>query len=186
MLQPSLRTAGDICRPALYGIYLLEATANRLTSRSRRRRKMLAKAKRRRGRRWKWRWRRVSASRRSTVIASRDNEGAREREDFMKLLCAACASDFGGGLALTRFSIHLHMDMYACVCVCVCMLDCCTWRTDADADTRSRHESYAQSAGLVVQRRHRRGRRRRMKSSGNPLKLVNANRKCICSVFHNL
>lgn len=176
MLQPSLRTAGDICRPALYGIYLLEATANQLTSRSRRRRKMLAKAQKKERRRWKWRWRRVSASRRSTVVATTKEL---EREDFIKLLCAACASDFGGGLALTRFSIHLHMDMY----VYVCVLDCCTWRTDADADTRSRHESYAQSAGHVVQRRHRRGR---MKSSGNPLKLVNANRKCICSVFHNL
>lgn len=121
MLQPSLRTAGDICRPALYGIYLLEATANQLTSRSRRRRKMLAKAKR---------WReggdenedgdgsRRRVGRQSSQVAT-TKELERKREDFIKLLCAACASDFGGGLALTRFSIHLHMDLYACVCVCL-------------------------------------------------------------------
>lgn len=119
MLQPSLRTAGDICGPALYGIYLLEATANQLTSRSRRRRKMLAKAKR---------WReggdenedgdgsRRRVGRQSSQVAT-TKELERKREDFIKLLCAACASDFGGGLALTRFSIHLHMDLYACVCL---------------------------------------------------------------------
>lgn len=80
------------------------------------------------------------------------------------------------------------MDM---ACTYVCKLRSCTWRPDADADTRSRHESYAQSAGdkrrwQGGQREEKRGRREVMESSGNPLKLVNANRKCICSVFHNL
>lgn len=118
MLQPSLRTTGDICRPALYGIYLLEATANQLTSRSRRRQKMLAKTRRNENEDG-------DGSQRSQVATTKEPRARQRERDFIKLLCAACASYFGGGLALTRFSIHLHMDMactYVCVCECVSLL----------------------------------------------------------------
>lgn len=118
MLQPSLRTAGDICRPALYGIYLLEATANQLTSRSRRRRKMLAKAKR---------WReggdenedgdgsRRRVGRQSSQVAT-TKELERKRRLYKVVMCLMRL----GFWRRFGFDAVFHSFAYGYVCICVC------------------------------------------------------------------
>lgn len=117
MLQPSLQTTGDICRPALYGIYLLEATANQLTSRSRRRRKMLAKAQTQNGE-MKMKMETGRIGRQSQVATTKEpRQTDRERERLYKVVMCRMRLVFWRrfGFDAVFHSFAYGYGMYVCV-----------------------------------------------------------------------